>query len=258
MRVSGEIMPGKTRVYLLDGGTLVIDGYHLYWNAGPGGPVRFPCYSVLVDHPDGKFLFDTGYDLAHVRKVLPFELPEQTVGQTIPGQLSQLGIDPGEITHVINSHYHFDHVGGNKHCTAAVTLAHERELRASHDHQPFERLGYSDLSFDEIGPRYELLSGDTEIARGLHVFETPGHTAGHVSFMVELSGRRPMLFTGDAIYTRQSLEKTIISGFHYDAVASVASMRRLAALAVEHDAELFFSHDADSYRDWQKAPAYYT
>jgi 4-pyridoxolactonase len=67
-----------------------------------------------------------------------------------------------------------------------------------------------------------------------------------------------MLFTGDAVYTRQSLEKTIISGFHYDAVASVASMRRLAALAVEHDAELFFSHDADSYRDWQKAPAYYT
>jgi hypothetical protein len=35
-------------------------------------------------------------------------------------------------------------------------------------------------------------------------------------------------------------------------------MRRLAALAAEHEAELFFSHDAESYRDWQKAPAYYT
>jgi hypothetical protein len=30
-------MTGNVRVYLLDGGTLVIDGYHLYWNAGPGG-----------------------------------------------------------------------------------------------------------------------------------------------------------------------------------------------------------------------------
>jgi 4-pyridoxolactonase len=76
--------------------------------------------------------------------------------------------------------------------------------------------------------------------------------------MVELSGRRPMLFAGDAIYTRQSLERTIISGFHFDPVASVASMRRLAALAAEHDAELFFSHDAESFREWQKAPAYYT
>jgi 4-pyridoxolactonase len=135
--------------------------------------------------------------------VLPFELPEQTADQTIPGQLRQLGIDPGEITHVINSHYHFDHVGGNKFCTGAVTLAHQKELRASHQHQPFERLGYSDLSFDEVGPRYELLTGDTEIA-------------------------------------------------------SVASMRRLAAPATEHDAELFFSHDAESFSEWQKAPAYYT
>ena len=32
-------MASNVRVYLLDGGTLVIDGYHLYWNAGPGGPV---------------------------------------------------------------------------------------------------------------------------------------------------------------------------------------------------------------------------
>ena len=32
-------MASNVRVYLLDGGTLVIDGYHLYWNAGPGGLV---------------------------------------------------------------------------------------------------------------------------------------------------------------------------------------------------------------------------
>ncbi len=89
-------MAANVRVYLLGGGTLVIDGYHLYWNAGPGGPVRFPCYSVLIEHPDGLFLFDTGYDLEHVNKVLPFE-----------------------------------------------------------------RLGYSDLSFDEIGPRYEPLTAAT-------------------------------------------------------------------------------------------------
>jgi 4-pyridoxolactonase len=251
-------MTGNVRVYLLDGGTLVIDGYHLYWNAGPGGPVRFPCYSVLIDHPEGKFLFDSGYDLDHVNKVLPFELPQQTQDQTIPGQLKLVGVSPSEITHVVNSHYHFDHVGGNKFCGSATVLAHEKELAASHHHQPFERLGYSDLSFDEIGPRYELLSGDAEIASGVRVFETPGHTAGHMSLMVELGGRRPMLFTGDAVYTRKSLEKTIIAGFHLDPTASVASMGRLAALAEEHDAELFYSHDADSYRDWIKAPAFYS
>ena len=31
----------ETKVYLLDGGTLVIDGFHMYWNRGPAGDVRF-------------------------------------------------------------------------------------------------------------------------------------------------------------------------------------------------------------------------
>ena len=39
-----------TKVYLLDGGTLVIDGFHVFWNRGPAGEVRFPVYSVLIEH----------------------------------------------------------------------------------------------------------------------------------------------------------------------------------------------------------------
>ena len=107
----GRIM-ADTKVYLLDGGSLVIDGFHMYWNRGPGGEVRFPCYSVLIDHDEGKFIFDTGFDKAHVDKVLPFEQPVQSEEQTIPGQLKKIGLDAKEITHVINSHYHFDHCGG--------------------------------------------------------------------------------------------------------------------------------------------------
>ena len=247
----------QTRVFILDGGTLVIDGYHLYWNAGPGGEVRFPCYSVLVDHAEGMFLFDTGFDLAHVEAVLPFEKPIQSAEQTIPGQLALLGLAPSQVTHVINSHYHFDHVGGNKHCTAGTTIAHRRELEQSHQCQPFEKLGYSDLSFDEIGTRYELLDGDTEIARGVHLYETPGHTAGHLSMMVELPGRRPMLFTGDAAYTQRSLDEGIVSGFHLDPVKSLESMTRIRSLAVERDAEIFCSHDAKAYGAWNKAPQPY-
>ena len=37
-----------TKVYLLDGGSLVIDGFHAFWNRGPGGELRFPCYAVLA------------------------------------------------------------------------------------------------------------------------------------------------------------------------------------------------------------------
>ena len=78
------------KVWLLDNGSLVIDHSHLLWNV-PGPQVRFPVYSVLVEHDDGLFLFDTGIDLEHVKRVLPFELPEQTPEQTIPAQLAPAG-----------------------------------------------------------------------------------------------------------------------------------------------------------------------
>ncbi len=264
-----------TKVYLLDGGTLVIDGFHVFWNRGPGGEVRFPCYSVLIEHKDGRYIFDTGYDFAHVQRVLPFEKPIQSKEQTIPGQLATVGLRPEDINYVINSHYHFDHCGGNKHLTKACTICHARELEASRSPQPFEHLGYSDLTFapemarkqgktlapdpalDIYTPTFQTLNGDQEIAKGVLLMETPGHTAGHYSLLVELKGRRPMLFTADACYGKKNMDMMVISSFHLDPVASVKSMQRLKDLAAKHDAELFYSHDPESYPSYLKAPAYY-
>jgi 4-pyridoxolactonase len=260
----------KTKVYILDGGTLVIDGFHAFWNRGPGGELRFPCYSVLVEHRDGLYIFDTGYDLAHVQKVLPFEKPIQTQEQTIPGALAKLKRKPADIDYVINSHYHFDHCGGNKHLSEACTVCHARELEACSCHQPFEHLGYSDLSFapelagktepalDIYTPKFETVTGDQELAKGLWLFETPGHTAGHYSMMVELADRRPMLFTADACYSKKNMDMMCISSFHLDPTANLKSMTRLKDLAAKHDAELFYSHDPDSFPNYLKAPAFYS
>jgi 4-pyridoxolactonase len=251
----------NTKVYLLDGGTLVIDGFHAFWNRGPGGELRFPCYAVLIEHSDGLYLFDTGYDYDHVMKVLPFEKPLQTPEQTIPGALAKLGRKPEDINYVINSHYHFDHCGGNKYLTAACTVCHAKELEACSCHQPFEHLGYSDLSFDsELAAKKggTAASGDQELAKGLWLFETPGHTAGHYSLMVELANRRPLLFTADACYSKKNMDMMCISSFHLDPTASVKSLVRLKELAAKHDAELFYSHDPESFGDYVKAPGYYS
>jgi len=267
-----------TKVYLLDGGTLVIDGFHVFWNRGPGGEVRFPCYAVLIEHQDGYYMFDTGYDFDHVMRVLPFEKPIQDKAQTIPGQLAALGLKTDDINYVINSHYHFDHCGGNKHLGKACTICHAKELEASGNCQPFEHLGYSDLTFapdlykaknagkqlppdpalDIYTPKFETLTGDQEIAKGIWLLETPGHTAGHYSMMVELKNRRPMLFTADACYTKKNMDMMCISSFHLDPTQSVKSMKRLKELAEKHDAELFYSHDPVSFPNYQTGANYYS
>lgn len=258
-----------TKVYLLDGGSLVLDGYHIWWNKGPGGEVRFPVYSVLIEHAEGNFLIDTGYDFDHVQKVLPFEKPMQSEQQTIPGALKLLGMEPKDIGLVFNSHFHFDHVGGNKFFPHAKKLCHTAEIGQSAVPQPFEVLGYSDMSFsaeaaeargmsDQLtngqtaaNTKYEVVDGDIELAKGVKLIFTPGHAIGHYSLYVELANRRPMLFTLDAAYTRKSYENFINAGFHIDPIAGVESMKKLKKIEEETGAEVLFSHDMESFQNYQ-------
>ncbi|XWN31435.1 MAG: N-acyl homoserine lactonase family protein [Devosia sp.] len=264
-----------TKVYLLDGGTLVLDGFHIFWNKGPGGEVRFPVYSILIEHAEGRFLIDTGYDYDHVQKVLPFEKPQQTPEQTIPGALKQLGLEPKDIPVVVNSHFHFDHVGGNKFFPHAKKICHKLEIAQAADPEPFEVLGYSDMAFsaeaalargmgDQItggitaeNSTFETVEGDIELAKGVTMIFTPGHAIGNYSLLVEFGTRKPILFTIDAAYTERSLDTLTQAGFHIDPVAGVASMRRLKKIAEDKGADLMYSHDMENFLTYQTGTKFY-
>lgn len=250
-------MSRPTRVRLLDSGSLVIDQSHITWNIGAGNPVRFPVYSVLVEHPQGLFLFDTGFGLDLVNEKLPFELPEQTPEQTLPAQLKACGFEPEDVDGVINSHLHFDHCGGNRYLTRAVHYLHADEIREARSPEPFEVLGYADRSWDRPEVEFNLLTGDVELVPGLHLFHTPGHTIGHYSMLVELEGGRPLLFMADVSYTPAAYAKDQQAGFHWNPVAGVRSIRRIKQIAREWDAEIFFTHDMSEFQTYKLAPDFY-
>ena len=245
------------RVWFLDGGSIVIEHTQLMWNV-PGPQVRIPVYSVLVEHDDGLFLLDTGIDLDHMNRVLPFELPEQTEEQTIPAQLEACGFGLGDVTVLVNSHLHIDHVGGNQLFkeTRVPNLIHEKELTQARNHEPFEFFGYSDRSWDYDGANIETFSGDHEPAKGLTMLETPGHTVGHCSFLLE-GAQQPMLLAMDVSYTAAAFEKGIQPGFHHTPVDGVRSIARVKELAAEKGAEIFFSHDMEAWQGYKHAPEAY-
>jgi 4-pyridoxolactonase len=244
------------RVWLLDNGSIVIEHTQLMWNV-PGPQARIPVYSVLVEHDDGLFLFDTGIDLDHMNRVLPFELPEQTEEQTIPAQLERCGFGLGDVTAVVNSHLHIDHVGGNQlfKGTGVRHLIHEKEVAQARDHEPFEFFGYSDASWDYEGAKIETFSGDLELAKGIRLYETPGHTVGHCSLLV--GEERPLLFAMDVAYTAAALEKGIQPGFHNNPHDGVLSIARVKQLAGEHGAEILYSHDMEAWQTYTRAPGHY-
>ena len=111
---------------------------------------------------------------------------------------------------------------------------------------------------DERGKtKLDFVEGDHEIAEGLTLFDTPGHTIAHVSLLAEPEGRAPMIFAGDAVYTQETLDKEIIGGFHFDPVDSIAAIKRIKEMARQTGAEIFPSHEMASWNSWKHAPEFY-
>ena len=89
--------------------------------SGSFNSVKFPASFALINHPTkGYILFDTGYSLRFYEetkkfpyniyaKITPVYIKEE---ETASKQLEKLGISSKEISYVILSHFHADHIGG--------------------------------------------------------------------------------------------------------------------------------------------------
>lgn len=132
-------------------------------------------------------------------------------GPKVLAALAQIGAGPRDVTRLMLTHSHPDHVGGAAHVareTGSGVDCHE-------DEAPFVGTGSvpkSDERF-RIGrlfnklppPKLEALPiGETftdgqvvPFAGGIRVVHTPGHSPGHASYLLEESG---VLITGDAIF----------------------------------------------------------
>ena len=144
-----------------------------------------------------------------MKAVLPFELPEQTPEQTIPAQLALCGFSPGDVTTLVMSHLHFDHVGGNQLLPDARVLVHAREIAQARNCEPFERFGYADRSWDHPACAAGARSPATRRSRrGCTWSRRPGHTVGHYSLLVTpRRAARNLLFPFDVVYTAAAYER---------------------------------------------------
>ena len=236
-------------------GSMLIDHSQLFWNHDPGRSIRHPVYAVLIEHPDGRVLIDSGFDLEHVRSVLPFVEPREDIGGPVAAGLAALSIGFEQIDYLIHTHLHFDHVGGDRLLSAPTVFVHREEMRQARVPQSFERLSYSDQRFGGDGVTLELIDEDTEVLPGISMLETAGHSAGHCSVLLAGPSGREILFCGDAAYTRGNFEQTIISGFHLDPSESVRSIKRLQRLARRDSVTLFFPHDMEEFSCYPISPA---
>lgn len=136
--------------------------------AGTTGPVN----AFAIRLPDGLVLVDTGIGAGNEW----IDEHYQPKGRAVRDALRSAQLDPDAVRLVINTHLHFDHAGQNSAFPGVPIVVQQAEWDVAWDN------GYTVaewLDFD--GARYERVTGDVEVAPGVSVLHTPGHTPGHQS-----------------------------------------------------------------------------
>jgi N-acyl homoserine lactone hydrolase len=221
--------------------------------------MTIPMSRYLLIHPQGRVLFDTGVHCQAItdpierlgeRRATRFTVRSQ-VGDDVVSQLALIGMRPEDITPVINSHVHVDHCGGNEFFPQATFLVQSREMaRARGPDHPYEPQDVDHpLDYQLVDGEYDIF-GDGQLV----LLPTYGHTPGHQSLWVRDGQATPLVFTGDACYTQEHLDRDVLPQAVWDAEAMAHSLTTPRNLRDQHGATLFYGHDPGQWQAIRHAP----
>ena len=243
-------------LHVLDCGTMTLQRQVIHFMEG-AEPLTIPIRAFVITHPEGNVLVDSGLPLEAIEdpahwEWLTFATWEADRSQHVLAQVEAAGIAPESIRYVVQSHLHFDHIGGIGHFPHAEFVVHQREWDYAHNPQewvsgPFYPLADIDrpnvtwtfLQTTEEDREHDLY-GDGRI----RLIFSPGHSIGQMSVVSQLDHRLVML-TGDAAdtgahYRRESLPP------YLDLPAVAKSLDNLHRIEQAEGIDLVvFAHDGD-------------
>lgn len=217
-------------------------------------PLAMRC--LLVETPDALVLIDNGAGNKDGEKFRDIYGLENAGSPTrLEDALRAAGFQPDDVTHMIDTHLHFDHAGGNtfRDEDGQVRLSFPRaryyvqrgEFEYAHWRNERTQASYLRDNFDPVHDAglLELVEGDIEILPGISVRRTPGHTPHHQSVIIR-SGDETACFLADLIPTAAHLPLPWIMGYDVEPLVTLESKRSLLAAARAEEWLLIFEHDA--------------
>lgn len=206
---------GETEITTLSDGTLTLPADFIFGpmpqdelagvlaplGIDPAAPLTPPCNLTLLRRGDVLALFDAGSGLSF-----------QPSAGMLPDALAAAGIDPFDVTHVIFTHGHPDHLWGvlddfdEPYFANAEHMMGGVELDYWMDDATVSTIGQERAAF-AVGAkrRLEVIAdavtrfGDgDEVLPGVVAALTPGHTPGHMGFVIG-EGAETVMVLGDAI-----------------------------------------------------------
>ena len=176
--------------------------------------------------------------------------------------LASLGLGPGDVDLVINTHLHFDHCGGNTRWEgdeAVPTFPNATYIVAMQDYATgIDRNERTAASYrpenwvplEERG-QLQVLEGEKEIVSGVSLVHTPGHTPGHHSVKVQ-AGDKTVFYLADLCPTIAHVPLPWIMGYDLLPLTTLETRKRIYPQAVEEAWLLFFEHDPQVVAGYMK------
>jgi glyoxylase-like metal-dependent hydrolase (beta-lactamase superfamily II) len=212
---------------------------------------HLPVLSYIIDHPDGRILFETGIS-EHYADEWPAEWQQMsdisgvTPETCLEERLKSIGLGPEDFRYVVMGHLHCDHAGGMRLFEEAGVeiICHADE----YDHvMGITEAGnfYVPADWAFLGTKKPtLIDADQEIASGVHAVGFPGHTPGNMGLMIELEHTGSVILGSDAIHVHENCGPPPVANvLTLDLVGWAESLDKLQRLARQHDAFVFPGHD---------------
>ncbi len=94
----------------------------------------------------------------------------------------------------------------------------------------------------DIAGRVDLVAGETEVARGVRIIPTPGHTPGHLSVRLESQGRSFFVLGDVVVHEVQVGEPDIAYVSDHDSERAAATRRHILGELADEGTDVIVSH----------------
>ena len=254
-----EISICSDGTYLLDGGAMFGVVPKTLWHkrtpADDQNRILLGLNTIVVRTGQAVVVIETGIGNKQSEKMAGLHVHQPQ----LPASLAAAGVRPDEVTHVINTHLHFDHCGWNTtlHPDGSVTptfpnaryFAHRGEVEHGHLQLDRDRVSYLSPNYDPLiaSGQMTLLDDDSirrnpGITPGISVEPFPGHTAQLLAVHMESDGQHAC-YPGDLHPTTHHLDPTWVLGYDLDPVTCIAERKRFLSRAIPERWLVLFTHD---------------
>ena len=223
--------------------------------------IEMPVASMLLRHPRGNVLFDTGChpsvpdNPAHWQGMEKFMTPIMPPGDNVLTGLTCVGLTPDDIDVVVCSHLHPDHCGCNAFFKRATVMVHEKEVAAARAPNAVP-MGYLATEWD-FGA-FDRLSGQRDVFGDgrIVLIELSGHTPGSIGALVALEKCGTFLLAADTVSLRVTLDRNVAPRNTQDPQALVKSWEEVRRIEAR-GATVLCGHDAAQWDTLRKGANFY-